>query len=237
MFYKKGLLCIAALCSATAIHAQTAGSTTVSLGWLHLAPQSSSKPLQVTSPISSTKPGTGSSVSSADTLGLLVNYFFTDNISTEFVLGVPPKHKLNGTGSYEQYGQLGSVRQWSPAIIAKYHFGPSSNRFRPFVGLGINYTWFTDAEVTNSQFAQQQLRNGNTAATSVKADASWNPVFNVGANFLISDRWYAGASVSYLPLKTTAKITTTGTPYGTITSQAEIKVRPIVTALYATYRF
>jgi len=239
MFYKKGFICAAILCSATATHAQTAGSTIVSAGWLHLAPQSSSKPLQVLSPSVAAGPraGTGSSVSSADTVGFLVNHFFTDNISGELVVGVPPTHKLNGTGSYEKYGELGSVKQWSPAVLVKYYFGDANTRFRPYVGLGVNYTWYSDAQVTNSQFAAAELKNGNTANTSVKADASWNPVFSVGANYAISDRWYAGAFVSYLPLKTTAKITTTGTPYGTITSQAEIKIRPIVTSINVGYRF
>lgn len=237
MFYKKGLICAAILCSATATQAQTAGSTIVSAGWLHLAPQSSSKPLEVTSPVNVTKTGTGSSVSSADTLGLLVNHFFTDKIAGEFVLGVPPTHKLNGTGSYEKYGELGSVKQWSPAVLVKYFFGDATTRFRPYVGVGVNYTWYSDAKVTNSQFAAEQLLNGNTANTSVKADASWNPVFTVGANYALTDRWYAGAFVSYLPLKTTAKITTTGTPLGTVTSEASIKIRPIVTSLNIGYRF
>lgn len=238
MHYKRsGFILAAALCSATASYAQSTGDTIVSIGWLHLAPQSSSTPMQVTSPLSQTKTGTGSKVSSADTVGLLVNHFFTDNIAGEFVLGIPPTHKLKGTGTLEQYGEIGSVKQWSPAVLVKYYFGAANDKFRPYVGVGVNYTWFSDAKVTNSQFSAQQLGTANTANTSVKADASWNPVFSIGANYAITDKWYAGAFVSYLPLKTTAKLTTVGTPYGTVTSQASIKVRPIVTSLNIGYRF
>lgn len=238
MFYKTAIALSAALLVTTSVSAQTAGSTVVSAGWLHLAPQSSSDPLRVTSPasVSGVRAGTGSSVSNADTVGLLVNHFITDNITAELVVGVPPKHDINGTGVYDSYGKLGSVKQWSPAIVVKYYFGDANTRFRPYIGAGVNYTWFSDAEITNSQFAAQRFFT-TTDKISAKAKASWNPVITAGASYAINDRWYAGAFVSYVPLKTTATITATGTPVGTIVSEADIKVRPIVTSLHVGYRF
>ena len=241
MFSKKGFVFAATLLATAPIYAQTAGSTIVGAGWLHLAPQSSSDPLYVKSSggrvVNQSIPGTGSGVSAADTLGLTVNHFFTDNVSVELVAGLPPAHKINGTGTYDKYGELGSVKQWSPALLMKYYFGQATTKFRPYVGLGINYTWFSDAKITNAQFSQAELHAATPSMTSVKADASWNPVFNIGASYAITDRWYAMASVSYLPLKTTAHLTTTMVNGAKLESEANLRVRPIVSLLSVGYRF
>jgi outer membrane protein len=229
----------ALLMSGTAVQAQTAGTTVVSAGWFRIMPQSESVPMRTTniggSPVNIVSTGSGADVEDADTLGLAVSYFFTDNISGELVAGIPPRHKVTGTGTYSSYGELGSVRQWSPAILAKYHFGTAKQRFRPYVGLGVNYTWFTDGQITNTQFRNASFGAG--ATTTVKADSSWNPVFNVGATYAMTDKWILGLSVSYLPLKTKATLntrTSTGTP---ITSETRIKIRPIVTFLTVGYAF
>lgn len=241
MFSKKGFVFAATLLATAPIYAQTAGSTIVGAGWLHLAPQSSSDPLYIKS-VGSTvknqsKPGTGSGVSTADTLGLTVNHFFTDNVAVELVAGLPPAHKINGTGIYDKYGELGSVKQWSPALLMKYYFGEATTKFRPYVGLGVNYTWFSDAKITNAQFSATELLGTTPSMTSVKADASWNPVFNIGASYAIADRWYVMASVSYLPLKTTAHLTTTLGSGAKLESEAKLRVRPIVSLLSVGYRF
>lgn len=43
-------------------------------------------------------PGTGLEADSVTTLGIMTNYFFTDNISLEMKAGIPPKVDLKGTG-------------------------------------------------------------------------------------------------------------------------------------------
>lgn len=227
------------LLAGTAAHAQTAGTTVVSAGWFRLMPQSESVPLRTTNiggaPVNIVSSGSGAKIEDADTLALAVSYFFTDNISGELVAGIPPRHKVTGEGTLARFGELASVRQWSPAILAKYHFGTAQQRFRPYVGLGLNYTWFTDGKITSTQFSNATFGPG--ATTSVKADSSWNPVFNIGATYAMTDRWILGLSVSYLPLKTKATLNThtaTGVP---ITSETSIKIRPVVTLLTVGYAF
>jgi outer membrane protein len=229
----------ALLMAGTVAHAQTAGTTVVSAGWFRVMPQSDSVPLRTTNiggaPVNIVSTGTGAKVEDADTLGLAVSYFFTDNISGELVAGVPPRHKVSGEGKLAPFGVIGSVRQWSPAILAKYHFGTAQQRFRPYVGLGINYTWFTDGKITSTPFSNATFGPG--ATTTVKADSSWNPVFNIGATYAMTDRWILGLSVSYLPLKTKATLNTrtaTGVP---VTSETSIKIRPVVTFLTVGYAF
>src|SRR5579864_8021707 len=106
MKLKQTVMGMAALaCMTTAAHAQSAGTFYVTTGWLHLAPQSSSDPLTVTSiggsPTNITEANTGATLSSGDTLGLTAGYFITDHIATEFVFGIPPSFDLQGSGSLE----------------------------------------------------------------------------------------------------------------------------------------
>ena len=230
----------AALCLATASHAQSAGSFFATAGWFHLAPQDSSDPLKITSvggnPVNITVPNTGAGVSSADTAGFTVGYFITDHIAAEFEFGVPPEFDVNGTGALSRYGKLGTVREWSPALLFKYFFLAPQSKFRPYVGIGVTRTSFSNAKITNGDFEARALGGPTTA----EASTVWSPVFNVGATYAFSEHWFAGFSVSFIPQSTTSTFTTQSqTPVGTLTRKAEAKItlNPIITYLRVGYRF
>jgi len=240
MKLKQAMTGMAALACMTAAHAQSAGSFYVTTGWFHFAPQSSSDPLKETnvggSPVNVTLPNTGATLDNADTLGFTGGYFVTDHIATEFVIGVPPKFNLDGAGTFSSYNTLGTAKQWSPTLLFKYFFNAPDARFRPFLGIGVSRIWFTDEQITNGAFEQQVLHGPTTVST----DSSWAPVFNAGFNFNIDQHWFAGLSLSYLPLSTTAKLNTTATtPVGPLTVQSQTKIRlnPIVSYISIGYRF
>lgn len=113
--HKKMLVAAAAMTLAGVAQAQSAGSNIISLGWFRVMPNSSSDPLTLDSvngrPLGQVKQGTGAEIESADTLGIAFTHFFTDNISAEFVAGIPPKHDVKGSGTYAKYGNLGNVKQ------------------------------------------------------------------------------------------------------------------------------
>ena len=224
----------------TAAHAQSAGSIYVTTGWFHLAPQDSSTPLKETSvggsPVNITVPNTGAGLSDADTIGFTVGYFVTDHVATELEMGVPPKFDLNGTGSFARYGTIGTAKQWSPTLLFKFFFNAPQAKFRPYVGMGVTRTWFTDAKITNSEFHNGVLHG----PTDVDTDSSWAPVFNAGFTYAFTEHWFAGFSVSFIPMKATAKLNTQAqTPVGTLNvkSEAKITLNPIVTYLRVGYRF
>ncbi|MBU65424.1 MAG: hypothetical protein CL858_08235 [Cupriavidus sp.] len=238
--YKKILVAAAAMTLAGVAQAQSAGSNIVSFGWMRVMPTGHSEFLTIDSVAGRPTGGlqrqnTGATIDSADTLGLVFSHYFTDHISGEFVLGVPPKHDVSGDRGYEKYGKLGEVRQWSPAAVVKWHFFDAKTKFRPYVGFGVNYTWFTGESVTNQSFVQGEFGPGSTMAASAKS--SWNPVFNVGANYAVTDNWFVGISVSYVPISTTANFTTTLANGAKIQSHTKIKIDPVVTYLSVGYRF
>ncbi|MGG2044309.1 OmpW/AlkL family protein [Burkholderia gladioli] len=229
-----------ALACFSGVRAQSAGSVYLSTGWFHLAPQDHSSPLKVLnvggSPVNQSVPNTGAGITDADTFGFATGYFITDHIAAELVAGVPPKFQLTGKGTFEPFGTLGQAYQWSPAVVVKYVFNDASAKFRPYLGLGASYIWFTGGKLTNDAFERGVLQG----PTSIKTSNQWAPVFNAGFTYNFTDHWFAGLSVSYIPVSVTATLTTVrATPVGllTQTSSARIRLNPIVTFANVGYRF
>jgi len=70
-----------------------------------------------------------------------ISYFFTKNIAAELILTYPQEHNVSVAGT-----KIGTVEQLPPTLLLQYHFIPEG-KFRPYVGLGINYTLFTNDDL------------------------------------------------------------------------------------------
>lgn len=235
-------LAAAAALSSTGALAQQAGDWVFGAGWMHFAPQDSSSPLTFTAPRPAVLFGSGAAVSNADTLGLSANYFFDSHWVVEGVIGVPPKFSLHGIGTLAPIGEIGTARQWSPAIVGKYYFRDGEAQFRPYLGLGAAYVRYGSVNLTPNLQRSFDARLGlppGTTVTTARLDSSFVPVFNVGAAWQLDRHWGFSFSVSYLPLKTTAILTTSavGSGFPVARSQASLKLNPIVPYLAATYRY
>lgn len=222
-------------------HAQSRGSLLLGTGWMHVAPQVSAGPMNTEqrSPRGTQSFSDGAisaQVKSSDTLGFTATYFITDNIAAEMVAGIPPKFTITGAGSAEKYGAIGSARMWSPAIIVKYYFGNANAAFRPYVGLGASYTWFNQAKITNSSFENNRLHG----ATKVSVNSGFSPVFNAGASYQFAKDWYAGASISYIPMTRTITLhnpSVTGASAVALNSTVRTRLNPVVTYFSISRRF
>jgi outer membrane protein len=234
----KALSCAAALTSLAAFSlpaaAQSAGSNIVNLGWFHLSPNDSSDQLQRVSPVPGTVAGSGATISDADTVGLAMTHFFTDNFALTADIGLPPKFKLQGSGTLSSLGEIGSAKQWSPAIVAKWFFGDAESKFRPFIGAGVTYVWYSDVNLSQSL---QTASAGAGGTATADLSSSWAPVANLGAVYNFNQNWSVGLSVSYIPLKTDAEIN--GMTAGGVPTKAKTSLRidPLVTFLSVGYRF
>lgn len=207
--------------------AQQAGDNIVNVGWFHVAPQDSSSLLTVGG---TQIPNSSASISKANTVGISFTHFLTDNVGVSADLGIPPTMKLYGEGSLKGLGQVATGKLWSPAVLGKYYFGDKNSQFRPYVGAGISYVWYSNIKLGNSI---QTLLHGPTSAS---LSSSFAPVANVGVSYNFDKNWSANFSVSYVKLKTTADLTTQ-TAAGTVRSSAKLTLDPIVTLLSVGYLF
>ena len=124
----------------------------------------------------------------------------------ELAFGYPPLTKTEGRGpatlgSVPYNGQVISTARWvAPTLLFEYVFGSPSDRLRPFVGAGANYTKFV---------ARQSTAAGNAASggpTSIALPASVGPAATAGLSYEITDRWhvYASYSIAQVNSKLTA---------------------------------
>jgi outer membrane protein len=241
----KALSCAAALSLLAAFSlpaaAQSAGTNIFGVGWFHLAPNDSSDPLSFSQPAVFTIPGSGASIDSADTLGLAITHFWTDNLATTLDVGIPPRFHLQAEGAVlasEGVTEIGSAKQWSPALVAKWFFGDAESKFRPFVGAGVTYVWYTGVQLTQPfQNAATLGAPFLTGTSSAHLSSSWAPVANVGASYNFDKNWSVSLSVSYIPLKTNADITTVSNIGTTTVAHTTLTINPLITFLSVGYAF
>ena len=237
---KKWMLVAATALLASSAYAQKAGDWVLGAGALHYAPQDKSQPLAFVEPAARVVPGSGADLKSATTLGLNVHYFLTDNWAIEGVLGVPPQLKLNGAGTLAPVGELGNARLYAPSLLGKYFFGNADDKFRVSLGLGVTYSQFRSVKLSNGLQGTLNSAIGlppGASSTSAKIDSQWAPVFNVGANYAIDKNWGVTFSVSYVPMKTDAYLTTKVNGNKVALSKTRLTLDPIIPFLYVTYKF
>jgi outer membrane protein len=232
--------------------AQSAGSIIATVGpaWLDYG-SSSARELQISSAAGTfTSSGTGAEIHNTFTAEVLLSYFITDNITVELATGVPPKLKLYAQGTAAPLGvggptlglsnlqPLATTRAWPPTLFFKYYFGTAQATFRPFLGVGVNYTWYTTIQLNPTFNAALHTFAGPGGNVKASLSPSWNPAFNAGFSYNLSKNWYATASLTYMPLKTNATISAVaanGQP--TLVNKTRITANPWIGFIGIGYRF
>lgn len=141
-----------------------------------------------------------------------VQYHFTPNWSLDILAAVPFKHtvSLNGVEAVD-------LTHLPPTVSIEYQFLPEG-KVRPFVGLGVNYTFIYDEEA-----------KGPLAGTRVKLDNSFGLAAHAGLEFAVNDRWSVVADVRWMDIDTDVSVN--GADVGTAS------VDPLTYGLTAMYRF
>ncbi len=229
------------------VQAQPANRFLLSAGWLHFASQGTSSSVEDAEPRSmlqsSRMPifgldGSKVAVPHSNSAGITATYFLDDHWAGEFMLGIAPELNVYGAGKWSEMGKLGTVQQWSPALLLKYYFLNETSQWRPYAGIGLSRSWFKNAHFDNALY---EGSFGDAAAMSMSAKNTWNAVFNAGLMYQFHKHWFGGVSISYMPLQATATITSHTEGIGTGDSiasyQTHVKLNPVITFVHIGYRF
>jgi len=155
-------------------------------------------------------------------------YFFSENWALELILGTA-KHDVNTTGSdLSAIGgptsaevDLGSVWLLPPTLTLQYHFGGET--FQPYVGTGINYTFFYSVDA------------GNTVQ-DVSYDNSFGFAFQLGFDYVLSDKWFLNFDAKYLLLNTDVTVDASNLAPG-LSIPAEVDINPFIIGLGVGFNF
>ena len=200
---------IKALLSTLALLSLAASSTAMAVekgDWLIRAGYTSVNPKSNNHPIVS--------VDSAASLGLNFSYFFTNNLSVEVLAAYPFEHDIHLAGGGEK---VASTKHLPPTVSVQYHFMPD-NKFKPYVGAGINYTTFFSTKTY-----------GALEGTDLKLGDSWGLEGEIGADLMLNEKWLLNFSARYIDIETKAKLD--GTSLGTV------KIDPWVYTVAAGIKF
>lgn len=208
-----------ALLTSSLLAAPAMAKLSVNVGAIHVNPDSSASPLSLDD--------TGVTVDSNTQLGITFDYALNDNWVVELVAATPFSHDINGSGGLNGVA-IGSAKHLPPSLFAQYHFGSADSQFRPFVGLGANYTIFFSEEVDSELKAAL-----GTDDVELKLDDSFGLAAQVGANYSINDKWGIHVMASYIDINTDAEVWANGQKAVT----SDVAIDPFVFMLGAKYKF
>lgn len=142
------------------------------------------------------------------------SYMLTDAWSLELLAAWPFEHTiyLKSDGS-----RVGSTKHLPPTFSINYHFFRNAD-FRPYVGVGVNYTNFFSEKTT-----------GALEGADLSLDDSWGIAGQVGIDWLLNERWFLNANLRYIDIETDAKVN------GDFLEKVEID--PVVYGFHVGYRF
>ena len=225
---RKTLLATAVLAAAVAtpaVQAHEAGDIIVRAGAIHLSTNESSSKIKVAGV---KQPGTKATLNNDTQLGLNFAYMVTDNIGIELLAATPFKHDVHvkGTGINFVDGKLGSLKHLPPTLSAVYYPLDSKSSFQPYIGAGINYTWFFDEKLSSS------AKNSALAANSFKVKNSWGLAAQVGADYMLTDNLMINGQVRYIDIDTDATLNTVAGR-----TKVNVDVKPWVYMVGLGYKF
>ena len=153
-------------------------------------------------------------------LGLTFGYMITDNIGVELLAATPFEHKV----SLGDLGTIASVKHLPPTLMAQYYFGSKEDKLRPYLGAGLNYTFFFDEKFNST---------GKAAGLSdLDLSSSWGFAAQAGMDYMLDENWMLNASVWWMNIDTDVKFKA-----GEDRVKVDTRLDPFVFMFGVGYRF
>lgn len=137
-----------------------------------------------------------------------VEYFFRDNLGVELLAATPFEHTISLGGA-----AVATTKHLPPTLSVNYHF-PTRTSFKPFVGIGVNYTTFFEE---------------TTALGNLELDDSWGIALHAGTDYQISDNGSLRLDVRWIDINTDA--TLNGAPL------AGVEIDPLIVGVSYVHKF
>lgn len=162
------LAATAALAAAAPAHAFDVDKLTARVRAIHIDPADKSDAIPVLG-----APKDTLDVASKWAPDIDFEYALNPNWGVELLLTVPQKHSVTARQTAAANNvALGSVTHLPPTLTAKYYF--LTDTFRPYVGAGVNVTWFTS----------------NDLGLNLDIDRwSVGPALQLGFDVSLNDKW------------------------------------------------
>jgi outer membrane protein len=165
----------------------------------------------------------GGEASVKNNTGLAIEggWFLTPDWSLSLTIGIPPKARIFGEGTLASAGALGSARYAPSALNVQYNV-PTTGRFRPYIGAGVNYTLVYD--VHGSAIRDLRVSNG------------YGPVVQAGSEYRVSRHMAAFIDVKKIWVAVDAR-GFVDTPAGPQAATARLALDPVIASAGVSWHF
>ena len=119
-------------------------------------------------------PGGNVSIDSSLTAAVELGYMVSPQFSVSITGGLPPTEDVDGAGTLAPVGKLGEIQYGPAALMAQYHL-TQFGAFRPYVGGGVAVMFM--------------FKDDDAAATDLEVDNTAGAALQVGAEWMVSDRF------------------------------------------------
>jgi outer membrane protein len=163
-------------------------------------------------------PDASAQVSDNKSLTFDVGYDITKNISTQVMLGIPPRPTITGQGTVAELGELGAVR-YGPGIFSGLYRVRRWRAFQPYVGPGVVYAIF--------------LKDHDGSVSDLHVANNFGVVLQAGAEYKLAGRWSVFGDFKEVWLGVNAH----GLIGGAIPVTAHVPLNPSLVSAGVKFRF
>lgn len=195
-----------AVLGSSQVMAYEAGDIMVKAGVIHVSPKDDNARIT----------GVGKVQVKDDTqLGLTGTYMLTPHVGIEVLAASPFKHKVEIDGK-----TVGTTKHLPPTVSLQYYPMDSGSALQPYVGAGINMTFFFD---------EAGIVKGNSAGP---LGDSFGLSVSAGANYHFNENWMANVGIWYMDIDSELKGTN-----GLLGGEYTVEIDPLVFMAGAGYKF
>ncbi|MBN7797841.1 OmpW/AlkL family protein [Parahaliea mediterranea] len=178
------------------------GDIILRLGAATVAPNEDSDNIGLPSEPPITLPGIG--IDNDTQLGITATWMFSDRFGVELLAATPFEHDFTVKGLGIDGGSLTHL---PPTLSLQWYPRGGQSGWQPYVGIGVNYTYIYDEEVSGELKTALSAVLGASRA-DLSLDNSFGPAAQVGVDIPLGDNLGLNLGVWYLDIDTTATIST-----------------------------
>ncbi len=149
-------------------------------------------------------------------LGLTGVYMVNQYFGVELLAATPFEHTAEGDGGAIDGADVLTTKHLPPTLSAQYYPMGADSAIQPYVGLGVNYTFFFDEE-----------DDAGLGSNGLKP--SFGLAYSAGVDYMVNDKWLVNASVWKVDIDTEVK--------GGAADGLDVEIDPIAFMVACGYKF
>lgn len=172
-------------------------------------------------------PGGQVEADDAWSLGLTFTYMFTENIGVGLLASYPFQHDIEPKGNLKSIDSrdVGETKHLPPTVTLQWHI-PTGTNFNPYIGAGINYTYFFDQDTKGLL---------EDTGANLDIDDSWGWAAEAGVDYIFANDWIVSGQVWYASIEPDADVT--GGTLGLNERNLEVEINPWIFMVGVGKRF